>query len=46
MNGPLLDICHLLLALLAIFAPIALAGWLLGHRPPSASLSPKNRKNP
>lgn len=46
MTGPLLDICHLLLALLAIFGPIALAGWLLGHRPPAPSLSPKNRKNP
>lgn len=46
MTGPLLDLCHLLLALLAIFAPIALAGWLLGHRPPAPSSSSRNRKNP
>ncbi|WP_416243750.1 hypothetical protein ACLSSQ_03055 [Azospira sp. APE16] len=43
MTGPLLDLCHLLLA---IFAPIALAGWLLGHRPPAPSSSSQNRKNP
>ncbi len=46
MTGPLLDLGHLLLALLAIFAPIALAGWLLGHRPPAPSSSSQTRNYP
>ncbi len=46
MNDPFWDACHLLLALLAIFGPIAFAGWLLRHRPPTPSTPSKTRKTP